>query len=181
MSLRVSSRTLKNPYTLSWLDSASLCSRCAQSIIRKSSRGLSTEHFLPSQHIAARSNQQRLWQQRRAYHSHGRAQASVSVTSREDEVDRRFFWANAYHRDKSLNDNDGSQSKTLSGVLGTLGTGAGSRRNASTAAEHLAMKPLEDNEEAPHRRRKRLKEEAAAAANTIAAETETPMSEKPFR
>jgi protoheme IX farnesyltransferase len=42
------------------------------------------------------------------------------------------------------------------------------------------MKPLEDNEEAPHRRRKRLKEEAAAAANTIAAETETPMSEKPL-
>ena len=85
------------------------------------------------------------------------------AAARDDEVDKRFFWANTFHGSRSRTSaSEQNDSDILSQVSART-----SSRNAhpnSTSATIAQQTSPPSVEEAPHRRRKRLKAEAAAAA-----------------
>lgn len=77
------------------------------------------------------------------------------AAARDDEVDKRFFWANTFHN---------SSSRRRGRELGIL-----SRVAAREPSGDVRQTAPSSIEEAPHRRRKRLKAEAAAAEAAVEA------------
>ncbi|KAI7159377.1 protoheme IX farnesyltransferase [Hortaea werneckii] len=91
---------------------------------------------------------------------HHALRAKQVVIAKVDNVDRKFFWQNAFRRDQagqSPEVHEGRVQEVLMSREGAkqakeIGQGASTTADAALAAE-----------EPPHRRRKRIKEEAAAA------------------
>ncbi|CAK1354545.1 uncharacterized protein RHO25_001666 [Cercospora beticola] len=114
-------------------DAGSLCLRCASRIAR-----LQQPHRRPFSR-AVKTRQ-------------------VAIT-KDDEINQRFFWANAIHNSQS----NGSTILSKAVASGQLrGTSAAETQRTTAAA----------SEEPPHRRRKRLKAAAAASTNDA---TEAPL------